>query len=233
MQIRYLVPMVAAVLTPGVLTAGVAQAQNKGVIYAGAAVGDGEGGYLGGLVALPGNTLGDGLAVRGGVNGGTYRYRTDQRIEATYVSAEVALVYQFSGEWGWANVAAGPRITDISLDPDDPGNKLRGTRFDAGVQTDGALGNQWQTSWFGTWGIRNEAYIGQLRLTRLISEASQTRVGVEGIVQGDPTYTRGSLGGHIATGLGGGWLGQFSAGASEQAGRKARPYAALGLSRLF
>ena len=228
MKIRFLVQVLALLSAPGA-----AYAQDSGVVYAGAAAGDGEGGFIGGMVALPGGRLGEGLAVRGGVNGGTYRYRTDRRIEASYVSAEIALAYQFSGPGGWANVSAGPRVTDISLSPDDPTNKLRGTRFDAGVQTDGAYGNAWQASWFGTWGIRNESYIGQLRLTRLVNEESQTRVGLEGILQGDPTYTRASLGGHLSTSLGGRWFGQVSAGASEQAGRRARPYVGLGVSRLF
>lgn len=208
-------------------------AQDRGVIYAGGGAGDGAGGYAGGLLALPGNSLGNGLAIRAGINGGTYRYRTSELIEATYVGAEIALVYQMSGDWGWANISGGPRITDTDLDPNDLGNKLRGTRFDAGLQTDGALGNQWRLGWFGSWGVRNESYIGQLRLTRLVSARSQTRIGLEGIVQGDPTYTRASLGGHVATPLGKRWEGQISAGASEQAGRKARPYVSLGVSRVF
>ncbi|AOF94730.1 cellulose biosynthesis protein BcsS [Sphingobium sp. RAC03] len=212
---------------------GVAQAEDRGVIYAGGGAGDGAGGYAGGLVALPGASLGHGVAVRAGVNGGTYRYRASERIEATYLGAEIALVYQFSGDWGWANVSAGPRVTDTDLDPDDPGNKLRGTRLDAGLQSDGSLGNHWRLGWFGSWGVRNESYIAQLRLTRLLDEGSQTRVGLEGILQGDPTYKRGSLGGHVSTALGSNWQGQVSIGASEQAGRKAKPYASLGISRVF
>lgn len=228
MTIRFILGALA-LLAPS----GAVYAQDRGVIYAGGSVGDGAGGYAGGLVALPGGSLGHGLAVRAGVNGGTYRYRTSERIEATYVGAEVALVYQFSGDWGWVNVSAGPRITDTDLDPEDPGNKLRGTRVDAGLQTDGALGNQWRLGWFGSWGVRNESYIGQLRLTRLVDESSQTRMGLETLLQGDPTYTRVSLGAHLSTALGGDWQGQLSAGASEQAGRKAKPYVALGVSRVF
>lgn len=210
-----------------------AWAQDRGVVYAGGGVGDGAGGYAGGLLALPGESLGNGLAVRAGINGGTYRYRTNERIEATYIGAEIALVYQMSGDWGWANISAGPRITDTDLSPIDPNNKLRGTRLDGGLQTDGALGNQWRLGWFGSYGVRNESYITQLRMTRLLSPRSGTRLGLEGILQGDPTYKRASLGGHIAKPLGGGWEGQFSAGASEQAGRKARPYVSLGISRVF
>lgn len=226
------VPVLAVAIAASCLSTA-ALAQDRGVIFAGGSAGDGAGGYAGALVALPGDSLGNGLAVRASVNGGTYRYQANQRIKARYLGAEVALVYQHSGSWGWANVAAGPRIADTRLRPDDPGNKLRGTRLDVGVQTDGALGDQWRLGWFGSWGIRNESYVAQLRLTRLVDPGRQLRLGVEGILQGDPTYKRGSLGAHVAFRLTGPWEAQLSAGASEQAGRDARPYASLGLSRLF
>lgn len=221
----------AAFLALGLASA--AAAQDQGVIYAGGSAGDGAGGYAGGMIALPGNSLGHGLGIRAGVNGGTYRYQAAQRTKARYLGAELALVYQLSGQWGWANFAAGPRIVDTHLNPVDPGNKLRGTRLDAGLQTDGALGNEWRLGWFGSWGIRNESYLAQLRVTRLVDPSSQVRIGLEGIYQGDPTYKRGSLGAHIAFRLSGPWEAQLSAGASEQAGRDAKPYVSVGFSRVF
>lgn len=226
-QPAWIPAIVAAVL------AAPAAAQDSGVVYAGGSVGDGYGGYAGGLVALPGSALGRGFGIRAGVNGGSYRYQAGQRIKARYIGAELALAYQFSGDWGWANVGAGPRIVDTHLKPVDPGNKLRGTRVDVGVQTDGALGNEWRLGWFGNWGIRNESYLAQLRLTRMVNPSSQLRVGLEGIYQGDPTYKRGSLGAHVAFRLAGAWEAQLSAGGSEQAGRDAKPYVSVGFSKVF
>jgi hypothetical protein len=211
----------------------VSSAQDSGVVYAGGSAGDGAGGFAGGLVALPGGSLGHGLAVRVGVNGGTYHYTTTTPIDARYIGAEAALVYQTSGDWGWASFSAGPRLTDTRLSPVDSVNKLRGTRLDAGLQTDGVLGNDWRLGWFGSYGIRNESYIAQARITRLVDAGSRTRLGVEASIQGDPSYTRGNFGLHVATGLGTKWEGSLTAGASEQAGRGPKPFVSLGVSRTF
>ena len=222
-----------AALAALVILPGTAAAQDSGVVYAGGSAGDGAGGYAGAIVALPGASLGHGLAARVGVNGGTYHYTTIIPIDARYIGAEAALVYQTSGGWGWANLSAGPRVTDTRLSPVDPANKLRGTRLDLGVQTDGAIGSAWRLGWFGSYGVRNENYIAQARITRLVDAESRTRIGVEASVQGDPSYTRGNLGLHVATGLGDKWEGALTAGASEQGGRGAKPFVSLGVSRVF
>jgi hypothetical protein len=47
------------------------------------------------------------------------------------------------------------------------------------------------------------------------------------------SYTRGCLGGFIATGLGSKIEARLGAGLSEQAGRRARPYVSVGLSKVF
>ncbi|SLJ86306.1 cellulose biosynthesis protein BcsS [Novosphingobium mathurense] len=227
-------------LTAGLVTAGTfafsvpALAQDSGVAYAGGSVGDGANGYAGAVVALPGARLGEGLALRAGGGGGKYRYEANgQRIDATYVNAEVALVYQTSGDWGWANFSAGPRLTDTSLKPDDPGNRMRGTRIDAAVQTDGALGNAWRLTWFGSLGINDRAYITQARFGPLVDGGSDTRIGVEGGIQGDRSYTRRSVGGFVSTRITGQWQGLVSGGITDQAGRNVKPYVALGVSRVF
>lgn len=225
-------------LATAVLAAGLmpftASAQDRGVVYAGGSVGDGANGYAGGVIALPGNQLGDGLAVRGGVNGGEYRYTANgQRIEARYIGAELALVYQASGEWGYANLGGGLRVTDTRLSPLDPGNRLRGTRADLALQTDGAVGQTWRAGWFGSFGVNDRTYIAQLRVTGLVSEASGTRLGIEGGAQGDRSYDRQSLGAVASTRLGDKWEGVLSGGASFQEGRSARPYVTLGVSHVF
>jgi hypothetical protein len=208
-------------------------AEDRGVVYAGLSAGDGIGGFAGAVVALPGGRLGKGLAVRGGANAGEYSYVSGGGdVEARYVGAEVALVYQASGDWGWANFGAGPRVTDTRLSPNDPGNRLRGTRLDAAVGTDGAYGDRWRLGWFASFGINNRAYVTQLRLGRRLG-TSATRVGIEGGVQGDRSYTRGSAGGFLSAALGKGMEGVISVGLSEQAGRNARPYAGIAVSKVF
>lgn len=223
----------AAVLAAAA-TAGAANAQDRGVAYAGGSAGDGANAYAGALVALPGGRLGEGLAIRAGVSRGEYRYRAnDERIDARYIGAELALAIQASGDWGYASASAGGRVTDTDLSPVDTGNRLRGTRFDFALQTDGAVGNAWRLGWFGSLGVNDRTYITQLRFSRLVDETAGTRIGVEGGLQGDRTYDRDSLGAFASTRLGSRWEALVSGGATFQEGRDARPYVTLSASRVF
>lgn len=204
------------------------------VVYAGGTAGDGVGVYAGGLTALPGSQLGKGLAIRGGVNGGFYEYQSGSvRVTADYVGAELALVYQLSGDWGWANLGAGPRITKTNLSIVDPGNNRDGTRFDLGLSTDGALGDAWRLGWFGSYGVFDQSYIAQLRLGSLLSTRDQLRLGVEGGLIGDPSYMRKSIGGFVSALIVKKWEGQLSIGASKQEGASAQPYVSVGASHVF
>jgi hypothetical protein len=117
-----------------------------GVAFAGGAAGDGLSGYAGVVRALPGGQLGKGLALRLSASGGSYEYRAGGTgIDGRFASAEAALVYQRSGDWGWVNLSGGPGITDIRLSPRDPANDRKGTRADIALQSDGAL--QIDRSW--------------------------------------------------------------------------------------
>ncbi|MXP42080.1 cellulose biosynthesis protein BcsS [Altererythrobacter soli] len=232
--IRSLIRSVALAAMIAASAPSIAEAQDSGVVYAGGAVSEGQNIYAGAVVALPGARLGSGLAVRGGVSAGRYEYRTNAvEIEGKYTSAELAFVHQSSGDWGWANFGVGPRVTDTELEPADSGNERVGTRWDVALQTDGAVGNRWRLGWFGSLGVLDKAYITELRAGRLLSEQSQTRAGVEAGVQGDDTYTRGSLGLFVSTMFAEKSEVRISGGLSEQAGRNAKPYAALSLSRTF
>lgn len=206
-----------------------------GVLFAGGTLSESAGGYAGGMISLPGSSLGRGLGIRAGVNGGEYKYdAAGTQIGAEYVGGELALVYQISGSWGWANFSAGPRVSYLNLTPDDPGNKLQGTKVDAGIQSDGAYNiERWRLSWFGSYGIANESYLAKLQLGYLVSERSSTRIGIEGGIQGDPVYTKGNLGAFVSTSLMKDVEIQIAAGATEQAGRSARAYVTIGLSKLF
>ena len=211
-----------------------ASAQDTGVVYTGGSAGDGANGYAGGLAALPGGQLGEGFAVRAGVSGGQYHYDSNgQRISADYIGGEIALVYQTSGSWGWANFSAGPRVTDTNLKPADPGNRMRGTRFDLALQTDGTAGNEWRTTWFASLGVNDRSYITQMRFNRLVDGETDTRLGIEGGVQGDRSYTRPSAGLFASTRLGSKWQGLVSGGFSKQKDRSAKPYVTLGISHVF
>jgi hypothetical protein len=219
----------AAVVLPGI-----AYAQETGVVYAGGSVGNGFNTYAGGVVALPGASLGHGLALRGGASGGRYEYvSAAQAIEGKYISGEVALVYQSSGPWGWANFSAGPRVSDTSLTPDDPANELRGTQWDAALQSDGALGDHWRLEWFASAGVFNSTYNSEARFGRLVSPAHQTRLGVETGVQGDESYTKGKFGLFASTLIAHQLQARLSGGLTVQDNRDAEPYSGISLSRTF
>lgn len=231
MQLKHLIGL-AAVL----LIAEKAAAEAGGAAFAGYTAGDGMSGYVGVVHALPGGQLGRGLAVRGTASAGTYRYDANgQRIEARYTGSEMALVYQTSGDWGWSNISAGPRLVDINLSPSDSSSRRQGTRVDLGVQADGTLfiDSSWRLSWIGSMGVREGAYRGRLGFSRVIDHERRTNLGVETAIQGDPTYRSTSIGMFTGTKLGTNSDVQFAAGASLQDGRAVKPYATIGLSLLF
>lgn len=220
-----------------ILAASPAIAQDhRGVAFGGGTVADGTSGYAGAVVAIPGARLGNGFALRGSVNAGTYTYVINSAdIEAEYVGGEAAVVYQTSGTWGWANFSLGPRVSDLSLSPDDPANERRGTTWDIGLQADGALrvDPRWRLDFYGSLGAIEGAFQTRLAVGRTVNGARQTRIGIEGAVQGDPRYTTVSGGAFVATQVARNLEGQFSAGALHQEGRDVRPYASAGLSILF
>jgi hypothetical protein len=208
----------------------------RGVAFGGASVGDGASGYAGAVVALPGNRLGRGLAIRSTINGGQYRYTTGgQRIEADYVGAEAALVYQFSGDWGYANLGAGPRVTDTTLSPDDPLNERRGTSWDLGVTSDGTLNLAplWRLNWYGSFGVIEGPYQARVGVARVLNSERQTRLGVEAAIAGDPRYTTTSGGVFLASRIGRNLEGNVTAGVLKPEGRDVQPFGSLGISILF
>lgn len=226
-------PFILALAAAATLSASAAGATTPtGVWFAGGTVSESSSAYAGAVVALPGGRLGRGLALRGSVNAGQYEYDAGGvRIDADYGGGEVALVYQMSGAWGWANVSAGPRFTHTSLSPADPGNDRRGSRWDLGLQTDGARdGEKWRLGWFASLGPFDGAYQARVQIGRKLDG---TRVGIEGGVQGDPSYTKAMLGGFVATPVAGALELHIGAGATEQAGRGPRAYGTIGLSRVF
>jgi hypothetical protein len=213
---------------------GSASAEDTGVVYAGGSVEDGFNAFGGAVVALPGGTLGHGLALRGGASAGRYEYMSgSQAVTGEYLSGEAALVYQTSGPWGWANFSAGPRLAHTSLSPADPSNELAGTRWDAAAQTDGALGNGWRFEWLASAGAFRGTYNTQGRFGPLLNRQHQSRAGLEAGFQGDPSYSKRSLGIFLSTGLGEKIQGRLSAGLADQDDQDPEPYAGIALSRTF
>ncbi|WP_221794633.1 cellulose biosynthesis protein BcsS [Aquisediminimonas sediminicola] len=206
----------------------------RGVAYVGGTISESQSGYAGGVMSLPGASLGHGLAIRAGTAAGRYKYEANgQQIIGKYVGADAALVYQFSGDWGWANVSAGPHFSDTSLSPNDPGNDLRGSNWDLGLQSDGALdGPKWRLGWYGSYGAFDDTYQAKLQLGHRIGR-DDLRMGIEAGLQGDPSYKKGFAGMFASKAIAHNVSLQISGGASEQAGRGPRAYGSIALSTLF
>ncbi|HEV2080567.1 MAG TPA: cellulose biosynthesis protein BcsS, partial [Allosphingosinicella sp.] len=164
----------------------------KGVAFAGVSTGRGTSGYAGATVALPGGSLGKGLAVRGATSLGDFTFeRNGTDFDGEYFSAEVALVSQHSGPWGWANFSAGPRINDLEIEPPDPDNDRVGTRLDLGVQTDGGynINPAWRATWRASSGVFNGTYQVRGTIGRLVDQRSPVRLGLDAGFQGSPEYS--------------------------------------------
>jgi hypothetical protein len=206
----------------------------RGVWFAGATLSDSQSGYAGGILALPGSGLGRGLAMRISANAGSYDYEGGaQRIAGSYRGAEVALVYQASGAWGWANFSAGPRLTDTRLRPDDPDNRRKGTRLDAGAQLDGAVdGPDWRLGWLGSAGLVDQNFQTRLQLGRKISEG-RYRIGLEAGILGDPIFTKEHAGAFIALPFVGKSEMQLGSGLVFQEEKSAQLYGSVQISSVF
>lgn len=219
------------------LWGGTASAQSlKGVGFAGISYGRGISTYAGVTHSLPGGTLGNGLAIRVAGSAGTFSYLEGAtEFDGRYAGAELALVSQHSGSWGWANISAGPRVNNLSLSPEDPDNDLIGTSFDLGLGTDGSLNldSNWRAGWRLSGGIFKKTYQTRVSLSRLVQKNKNVRVGLDGGLQGDPQYSSKSAGAFVSSSLGSSIDGQLSVGLSDQEGRGAAPYIGLGLSKLF
>jgi len=208
---------------------GSAKADDHIVVFAGGTYDNASYGSLGAQVSLPGSSAGKGFAIRGSGFLGGYGYDDGegQHIDAKFGGGELDGVYQMSGPWGFADVFAGARLVDTRLSPDDPTNRRNGDQAELALGSDGArrLG-PWQVDWYGAYGTRLQDYQTRVGLTHTIGSA--WRAGVEGAVEGDPTYTQTRIGPYAAVRLSAHSELQGSAGVSHQSGLGEHAYARAG-----
>lgn len=208
----------------------------RGVAFAGGTLNDGLSGFAGVVQSLPGSRLGKGWAVRAAVVGGQFRYTNALgTIDAQFRGLDLAGIQQFSGDWGWLNVAAGPRVFNLSLSPRDPANARQGTRWDAVLSADGGfeLDPNWRLMWLASVGVNDGVYMTRGMLSRRVETASETRLGFETTVQGDPNFQTITLGPYITTRVAKMFDVQLSGGASLQRNRRPLPYMGVNVSMLY
>lgn len=210
-----------------------ALAQDKGVVFVGGTVGeDSPSVYIGAVTALPGSALGRGLAVRTVVGRSEYRYDAGAAtIEGRANSITVSALHQWSGEWGYANAAAGVAYHRTRLTPDDPNNRNRGSRWNAVVGLDGVYRfGPWQLGGLGSYGFDIKEYQIRGDLTHAVS--GKLRLGAEATAQGDPSYERQLYGAVAIIAPGPKWELRVAGGGMFEESRNG-PYAALSVSRVF
>jgi hypothetical protein len=222
-------------LVAGLAMAGTAHAADApvGVWYLGGSSNT-PNGYGGVLRSLPGAALGHGFALRATASGGEYDYTAGVgKVTAHYEGGDLALVYQSSGAWGWANLAGGPQYVNTDLSPVDPGNKRRGGRWEASLQSDGEFYfDALRVGWYGQGGLTYGSYDARLHVNyRLGSE--RLRLGVEGGVQGDPTYRLEKVGPTLDIQTNSALTIQIGGGVRLQQSLPTQGFVSLGFSRVF
>jgi hypothetical protein len=182
--------LLAVVVTAMLAAPNPVRAQERVIISGGGDLDNSSDGYVGATVALPDSQIGQGLAVRGSVFGGTYDYRggaSNQRINARFGGGELDLIYQLTRGGFWLNGGIGGRYVDTTLSPRDPSNRRSGSQGEVALVVDGGyVSGPWRTDWYASYGTRLEDIQGRLSLTHAL--AGPWRGGLEAEAEGDPTY---------------------------------------------
>jgi hypothetical protein len=182
--------------------------------------------YLGATVALPGATIGNGLALRGIVDTGGYNYINGNglgAIKATFTGAELDAIYQLSSKNFWSDLGVGANYTYTNLSPFDPSNRRAGRQVEFRLSLDGGtVAGPWRADWTGYYGTRLYDYAARLGFTHSISP--KWRLGVEGYTEGDPTYHLNQIGPYAAVEFSTRSELQFSGGWSWESGFNSRNY---------
>lgn len=233
MRARYLNLCLAALPAIMSLIATPAEAQDRGAVFAGVSGGEDQSVYAGALMALPGASLGKGLAVRVSASAGTYEYAGGPGIvEADFSGVDAAVVYQASSPSGYANFGLGARYIDTSLSPSDPANEREGGHWDATVSVDGAKDmGLWRAGLYSSYGVSMRDYYVRADLTRAVND--QVRLGAEVVAQGDRMYDRQKYGAVVAFSPMTAWEIRLSGGASREAEGDYGGYGAVSFVRTF
>lgn len=152
--------------------------------------------YLGAVLPLPGNRLGQGFVQRYWLDYDAYRYEKlpQQYIDTRVAGGEAALGYQQSSASGWWGAYLGARYANTRLSPNDPDNDDRGWRLRAKLQFEGEteIGAGWRANGIASNLVGDANYWVRLRLHTLLR--NQWHVGPEVIVQGDSNYSAYKVG---------------------------------------
>jgi Cellulose biosynthesis protein BcsS len=146
--------------------------------------------YVGGSVPVI-----NGFGVRLSGFGGRYAYQGGPtgRVNGTFGGAQIEALYQYVGKTTWLNVGIGVSDIDTRLSPVDLGNRRLGNHAEPLFSLDGGhVDGPWRVDGYASYGTQLEDYSARASLTHALS--GRWRLGVEGSLEGDPTYNEQRIG---------------------------------------
>ena len=212
-----------------------AQAEDRGVAYAGTTIGDGLSSYAGvtrnALFSLAGQPIGGSLSG----SGGTYHYADDNgsTIHGEYRSVSAGLNMELTNDHGWASLSLGPRLYYTHHRP-SPSPNEDGQHITAWFGLDGSymISQHWRIETLEQYGVGNREYQARVSLSKVVGR-HDLRFGWDLATQGDRTYSNSSTGLFAARQLTRNIQLRASGGELfERSGRKT-PYVALELTTSY
>jgi hypothetical protein len=190
--------------------------------------------YAGATVALPGQNIDNGFAVRGYLDSGGYDYMRHALgvVNATFSGGELDAVYGLTYKHFWSNVGAGINSTYTGLAPYDVKNELRGGQVEFRVSLNGGgVGGPWRADWGGYYGTRLEDYDAMVGVTHRLT--SKWRLGAQVAGTGNPNYNLRQAGPYAAVAFDQRSELQFSTGGAWESGFTPRLYVNANFFRRF
>jgi hypothetical protein len=190
--------------------------------------------FVGASVALPGQSIGNGVAFRGYLDTGGYDYirRDIGLVRANFSGEELDAVYGLTHEHFWSDLGVGVNATYTGLSPYDAKNLLAGHQTELRLSLDGGTaGGPWRADWLGYYGTRLEDYDASIDVTHSLS--SNWRLGAEFAGEGNPSYHLDQVGPFAGLSFGPRSELQLSAGEAWQSGFTPRAYGGATFFRRF
>jgi hypothetical protein len=190
--------------------------------------------FAGASVALPGSSIGNGLAFRGYFDTGGYDYvRHDLGvIRANFSGEELDAVYGVTLKHIWNDLGVGVNATYTGLSPYDSKNLLAGHQTELRLSLDGGTdGGPWRADWLGYYGTRLYDYDWSIDGTHAVSP--NWRLGAAYAVEGNPSYHLNRVGPFAGVSFGPRSELQLSAGEAWESGFTPRAYGGATFFRRF
>lgn len=169
----------------------------EGVVLTGVeASRDNQYAYLGVVMPLPGQRLGQGFVQRYWLDytGYSYEKQPYQYIDSAVTAVDAALGYQQSNASSWWAGYLGAHYADTRLSPNDPDNDSQGKQWHARLQLEGEtdVAEGWRGNGIASYLVGDFNYWARLRLQTTLK--NQLHIGPELVVQGDSYYDAFKLG---------------------------------------